>query len=96
MLARHVASAAAPFEAVAYSRAEGKRDGGRVHGEAKAILIEFDLSGDVDVVLAAGGDEAITLGTQEFRNPGESQSRQRVEERQLGAWLRQHEIWDVM
>jgi len=33
------------------------------------------------VVLAAGGDQAITLGTRESRNPGESQSRQRVEER---------------
>ena len=47
-------------------------DAAEVHGQAKPIPIEFDLRGNVDVVLSAGGDEAITLGTQEFRNPGVS------------------------
>ena len=96
VLARHIAGAAAPFEAITGRRTQGQRYRGRVHGEAKPIPIEFDLSSDVDVVLAAGGDEPIAFGTQEFRNPGESQSRQRVEERQLGARLRQHKIWGIM
>jgi len=92
MLARHVARVAVPFEAAACRRTQGKRYGAGVNGEAKPIPIEFDLGGDIDIVLAAGGDEAIAIGTQEFRSPDECQARKRVEQRQLGAWLRQHEI----
>jgi hypothetical protein len=91
VLARHVTRVAAPFEAVARRRTQGQRYGGGVNGEAKPILIEFDLGGDIDVVLAACGNEVIALGTQELRGPDESEARQRVEQRQLGAGLRQHE-----
>jgi hypothetical protein len=81
VLARHVTRVAVPFEAVARRWAQGKRYGGGVNGEAKPILIEFDLGGDIDVVLAACGDEAIAIGAQELRSPNESQSRKRVEQR---------------
>ena len=96
VLAGHIAGAAAPFEAITGSGTHSECYGGRVHGEAKPVPVEFDLGGDVDVVLAAGGDEAIALGTQEFRAPEESQARECVKERQLGARLRQHGIWDIM
>jgi hypothetical protein len=81
VLARRVTRVAAPFEAVARRRTQGKRYGGGVNGEAKPILIEFDLGGDVDVVLAARGNEVIALRTQELRGPNESEARKRVEQR---------------
>src|SRR5216684_3929768 len=96
VFARRVTSVAAPFEAVARRRTQGKRYGGGVNGEAKPILIEFDLGGDIDVVLATRGNEVIALGTQELRGPNESEARKRVEQRQLGAWLGQHEISKIM
>lgn len=74
MLAGHLAFVTAPVEAVACLWTEGQRHGGRVNGEAKPIRIEFDLVGDIDVVLAARGDEAIAVGTQELRSPDDSQS----------------------
>ena len=96
MLARYVTRVAVPFEAVARRRTEGKRYGSGVNGEAKPIPIEFDLGGDIDVVLAARGDEAIAIGTQELRSPNKCQARKRVEQRQLGAGLRQHETSEIM
>ena len=96
MLARHLARAAAPFEAVPCSRTQGQRHGGRVHGEAEPIPIEIDLGGEVDIVLPAGSDEVGAFGAQKFRGLKESQARQFVEERQLGALLRQHEIWNIV
>jgi hypothetical protein len=42
------------------------------------------------------GNEVIALGTQELRGPNESEARKRVEQRQLGAWLGQHEISKIM
>ena len=96
VLARRVTSVAAPFEAAARRRTQGKRYGGGVNGEAKPILIEFDLGGDIDVVLAARGNEVIAFGTQELRCPNESEARKRVKQRQLGAWLGQHEISKII
>jgi hypothetical protein len=95
VLARYVTRVAAPFEAVTCRRTEGKRYGGGVNGEAKPIPVEFDLGGDIDVVFAARGDEAIAIGAQEFRSPNECQARKRVEQRQLGAGLRQHETSEI-
>ena len=57
MVTRDIARITAPFEAVASRRAEGQRDRRAVQGEAKLVPIEFDLRGDIDVVLAARRDE---------------------------------------
>jgi hypothetical protein len=82
--------------ATARCRAEGKRYCGGVNGEPKLIPIEFDLRADIDVVLTARSDEAIAAGTQELHGLEHGQARERVEQRQLAACLRQHENWQTI
>jgi len=91
MLTGGVACITAPFESVACRGTECKRDRRAVHGKAKLLWIEFNLAGDVDVVLSACHDEAAPLGTQELYRPGERKAREGIKQRQLGARLRQHD-----
>jgi hypothetical protein len=50
--------------------------------------MRFELGNDVDVVFAAGGDEATPSGTEQLRRLGECESRKGVKQRQLGTLRR--------
>jgi hypothetical protein len=71
MLTRDIACITPPLETIASRRAERQRDCRAVHGEAKFVPIEFDLSGDIDIVLATRGDEPTALGAKVLRGPRE-------------------------
>src|SRR5450755_858168 len=73
-------------------RTDSQRHRGVIHGETERIALEFHLRDNVDLVLAAGGDEALTLRTEKRRGPAEGQARQQVEQRQLGAGLGPHRV----
>ena len=77
---------------MAGGRTQGQRDRRTVQSQSKHVPIEFDLSGEVNVEFAARGDEAVTLGAEQLGRSGESEPRKCVEQRQLGAWFRQHEV----
>ncbi len=88
MVARDIACIAAPFEAVASRRAESQRDHRALHGKSKLAPIEFDLRGEIDIVLAARRDKLASLSAEELRGAGESETRKCIEQGQIGARLR--------
>lgn len=96
MVARHVARTAAPLKAIARAWIQGKRDSRGVDRESELVLLELDLRDDIDVVLAAGGDELAAAVAQKPGRLGEGQARQRVEERQLGSRICGHEIFEEL
>ena len=77
---------------MAGGRTQSQRDRRAVQSQPKHVPIEFDLSGEINVEFAACNDEAVTIGAEQIRRPGESESRKCVEQRQLGARFRQHEV----
>jgi hypothetical protein len=96
MLARRIADIASPSEAATRRRIESQPYGGGFDGEAELIGTQLYLGRDVDIVLAALGDETLAFGAEQFRGLPESQAREQVEQRQLGARLGQHAIWEFM
>ena len=90
MDARNVARIAVPLQSPGYSRTQGERDRGGIDGQPEAVPTEFHLRGNVNVPLAARGNEVVAFWAQQSRGFEEGEAREGVEQRQLSACLRRH------
>jgi hypothetical protein len=88
MLAGRLTGAAAPIEPIARRRTQAQGDRGGVDFEAESLAVEVDLGRDVNLVLAALGDQPVPFGSEKLRGLNEAQARQGVEERKRVARLR--------
>jgi hypothetical protein len=88
MLAGRLAGAAAPVEPIARRGTQAQGDYCGIDLEAESLAVEVDLGRDVNLVLAALGDQPAPFGSEKLRGLNEAQTRQGVEERKRVARLR--------
>jgi hypothetical protein len=79
MLAGRFAGAAVPIEPIARRGTQPQGDRGGVDLEAESLAVEVDLGRNVNLVLAALGDQPAPFGSEKLRGLNEAQTRQGVE-----------------